>query len=116
LESLSRLMNQGIGRGKTREDHRGLADQLYAAYAQGKDVRALSAIVGIEALSENDRRYLRAAERFEKMFVAQGVYEDRTIEQTLEIGWEVLAELPDSELKKIRPEYIQKYRKKASGG
>jgi len=116
LESLSRLMNQGIGRGKTREDHRGLADQLYAAYAQGKDVRALSAIVGVEALSENDRRYLRAAERFEKMFVAQGVYEDRTIEQTLEIGWEVLAELPDSELKKIRPEYIQKYRKKASGG
>ncbi len=72
LESLSRLMNQGIGKGRTREDHRGLADQLYACYAQGKDIRALSAIVGEEALSETDRKFLKVAERFEKMFVRQG--------------------------------------------
>jgi len=77
LESLSRLMNQGIGKGRTREDHRGLADQLYASYAQGKDVRALSAIVGEEALSATDKKMLRITDRFERNFVAQGVYEDR---------------------------------------
>jgi V/A-type H+-transporting ATPase subunit B len=114
LESLSRLMNQGIGKGRTREDHRGIADQLYASYAQGKDVRSLSAIVGEEALSDNDKRYLRIADRFEKMFVKQGIYEDRTIEQTLDLGWEVIAELPDSEVKRIKPEFIEKYRKRGS--
>lgn len=111
LESLSRLMNQGIGKGRTREDHRNIADQLYASYAQGKDVRALSVIVGEEALSDNDKRYLGVASKFEQMFVRQGVYEDRTIEQTLDIGWEVISELPDSELKRIRPEFIERYRK-----
>jgi V/A-type H+-transporting ATPase subunit B len=115
LESLSRLMNQGIGKGRTREDHRAVADQLYAAYAQGKDVRALSAIVGEEALSENDKKYLRVAERFERMFVKQGYYEDRSIEETLDIGWRVLDELPDSELKRIKPELIAKYRKRSVG-
>jgi V/A-type H+-transporting ATPase subunit B len=114
LESLSRLMNQGIGKGHTREDHRGLADQLYAAYAQGKDVRSLSAIVGEEALSELDKKYLRAADRFEKMFVRQGVYEDRSVEETLDIGWRVISELPETELKKIRPELVAKYRRKES--
>lgn len=114
LESLSRLMNQGIGKGRTREDHRGIADQLYASYAQGKDVRSLSAIVGEEALSDNDKKYLRIADRFEKMFVKQGVYEDRTIEQTLDLGWEVISELPDSEIKRIKPEFIEKYRKRGS--
>jgi Archaeal/vacuolar-type H+-ATPase subunit B len=103
LESLSRLMNQGIGKGRTREDHRGLADQLYASYAQGKDVRALSAIVGEEALSATDKKMLRITDRFERNFVAQGVYEDRSIEQTLDIGWRVLEELSDSEIKRIKP-------------
>jgi V/A-type H+-transporting ATPase subunit B len=114
LESLSRLMNQGIGKGRTREDHRGLADQLYACYAQGKDNRALSAIVGEEALSETDRKFLKVAERFEKMFVKQGINEDRSIEQTLDIGWDVIAPLSDSEIKRIKPEMIEKYRRRAT--
>ncbi|MDA4135130.1 MAG: V-type ATP synthase subunit B, partial [Thaumarchaeota archaeon] len=114
LESLSRLMNQGIGKGRTREDHRGLADQLYACYAQGKDNRALSAIVGEEALSETDRKFLKVAERFEKMFVKQGINEDRSIEQTLDLGWEVIAPLADSEIKRIKPEMIEKYRRRAT--
>ena len=114
LESLSRLMNQGIGKGRTREDHRGLADQLYACYAQGKDNRALSAIVGEEALSETDRKFLKVAERFEKMFVKQGINEDRSIEQTLDLGWEVIAPLSDSEIKRIKPEMIEKYRRRAT--
>ncbi len=116
LESLSRLMNQGIGKGRTREDHRGLADQLYASYAQGKDFRALSAIVGEEALSSVDKLYLKIADRFERTFVSQGVYEDRSIERTLSLGWEVLADLPDSELKRIRPEFIAKYGNRTSAG
>lgn len=112
LESLSRLMNQGIGAGKTREDHRAIADQLYAVYAQGKDIRALVAIVGEEALSETDRKYLRIAEDFERRFVNQGVMEDRSIEETLDLGWEILDPLSDSELKRIKPELIEKYRKR----
>jgi V/A-type H+-transporting ATPase subunit B len=114
LESLSRLMNQGIGTGRTREDHRGIADQLYASYAQGKDVRALSAIVGEEALSETDRKFLKIAERFEKMFVRQGVTEDRSVEETLDIGWRVIDLLSDSEIKRIKPELVAKYRKGAA--
>ncbi len=114
LESLSRLMNQGIGKGRTREDHRGLADQLYASYAQGKDMRALSAIVGEEALSESDRKFLKVAERFEKMFVKQGLSEDRSIEQTLDIGWQVIDPLSDTEIKRIKPELIEKYRRRTT--
>jgi V/A-type H+-transporting ATPase subunit B len=110
LTSLSRLMNQGIGKGRTREDHRGVADQLYASYAQGKDQRALSAIVGEEALSATDRIYLKIAERFENEFVNQRPDEDRTIDQSLTIAWDILADLPESELKRIKPEMIQKYR------
>lgn len=112
LPSLSRLMNRGIGKGRTREDHRGLADQLYASYAQGKDSRALAAIVGEEALSETDRKFLRIASIFERKFVNQGLYEERSIEQTLDIGWEALDELSESEIKRIRPEFIAKYRKR----
>lgn len=112
LTSLSRLMNQGIGSGRTREDHRNLADQLYAAYAQGKDARALAAIVGEEALSEIDRKFLGIANNFERKFVNQGVDENRSIEQTLGIGWELLSDLPESEMKRIKPEFIAKYRKK----
>lgn len=110
LESLSRLMNQGIGPKRTREDHRGMADQLYASYAQGKDVRALSAIVGEEALSETDRKFLKIAQSFEKSFVKQGLNEDRSIEQTLDIGWDVISPLSDTEIKRIKPEMIEKYR------
>jgi V/A-type H+/Na+-transporting ATPase subunit B len=110
LVSLSRLMNQGIGKGRTREDHRGVADQLYASYATGKDQRALSAIVGEEALSATDRIYLKVADRFEKEFVNQRPDEDRTIDQSLAIAWDILSELPESELKRIKPEFIQKYR------
>jgi len=114
LESLSRLMNQGIGPKRTREDHRGMADQLYASYAQGKDIRALSAIVGEEALSESDRKFLKVADRFEKMFVKQGVNEDRSIEQTLDLGWQVIEPLSDSEIKRIKPELIEKYRRRTA--
>jgi V/A-type H+-transporting ATPase subunit B len=115
LTSLSRLMNQGIGKGRTREDHRSLADQLYSTYAQGKDARALAAIVGEEALSELDRKFLRIANNFERKFVNQGFDEDRSIEETLNIGWELLAELSDADMKRIKPELIEKYgRKKIS--
>jgi V/A-type H+-transporting ATPase subunit B len=112
LTSLSRLMNQGIGNGRTREDHRNLADQLYATYAQGKDARALSAIVGEEALSETDRKFLKIANNFERKFVNQGIDENRSIEQTLDIGWELLSNLPESEMKRIKSEFITKYRKR----
>jgi V/A-type H+-transporting ATPase subunit B len=110
LPSLSRLMNQGIGKTRTREDHRGVADQLFATYATGKDQRALSAIVGEESLSPVDRVYLRAADRFETEFVNQRPDEDRTIDQSLSIGWDILSDLPDSELKRIKPEFIAKFR------
>ncbi len=112
LPCLSRLMNLGIGKGKTREDHRGVADQLYAAYAQGRDLRSLSAVVGEEALSEIDRKYLRFADEFEKRFIAQKRDEDRSIEETLNIGWELFSILPESELKRVKVEHIEKYGKK----
>lgn len=111
LPSLSRLMNLGIGDEKTREDHRGVADQLYAAYAQGRDLRRLVAIVGEEALSEADRRYLRFADDFESEFVSQGD-ENRDIETTLGISWELLSELSVDELKRIKREHISKYHPK----
>ena len=107
LPCLSRLMNLGIGEGKTREDHRAVANQLYAAYAQGRDLRRLVAIVGEEALSDTDRRYLRFADDFESRIVGQGD-EGRTIEETLAIAWELMAGLPMSELKRVR-DFIPKY-------
>jgi len=112
LPCLSRLMNLGIGKDRTREDHRGMADQLYAAYATGRDLRSLSAVVGEEALSATDKTYLKFADVFEKRFIAQGTHEDRTIEQTLELGWEMLAMFPESELKRLKKEFIEKYGKK----
>ncbi len=112
LTSLSRLMNQGIGKGRTREDHRSLADQLYSTYAQGKDARALAAIVGEEALSELDRKFLKIANDFERKFVNQGFDEDRSIEETLENGWELLSDLSESDMKRIKPELIEKYGRK----
>jgi V/A-type H+-transporting ATPase subunit B len=107
LPCLSRLMNLGIGEGKTREDHRAVANQMYAAYAQGRDLRKLVAIVGEEALSDVDRSYLRFADQFEERIVGQG-QEGRTIEETLDIGWELMAGLPMSELKRVR-DFIEKY-------
>jgi len=107
LPCLSRLMNLGIGEGKTREDHRAVANQLYAAYAQGRDLRRLVAIVGEEALSDTDRRYLRFADDFEKTIIGQG-QEGRSIEDTLKVSWELLAGLPMGELKRVR-EFIPKY-------
>jgi V/A-type H+-transporting ATPase subunit B len=112
LPCLSRLMNLGIGKEKTREDHRGIADQLYSAYAQGRDLRSLSAVVGEEALSETDRKYLKFADEFEKKFIMQSKDEDRSIEQTLDLGWELLAILPERELKRVKVEFIEKYGKK----
>ncbi|MCL4078584.1 V-type ATP synthase subunit B [Coriobacteriia bacterium Es71-Z0120] len=111
LPCLSRLMNLGIGEGKTREDHRAVANQLYAAYAQGRDLRRLVAIVGEEALSDTDRRYLHFADEFEKHIIGQGQV-GRSIEETLGIGWELLSELPMSELKRVR-DFIDKYHPKA---
>jgi len=112
LPSLSRLMNAGIGPKKTREDHKGVSDQLYAAYATGRDLRALSAVVGEEALSETDRKYLKFADAFEQRFIKQDYHEDRTIEQTLDLGWELMAMLPESELKRVKVEFIEKYGKR----
>ncbi|NYZ60739.1 V-type ATP synthase subunit B, partial [Candidatus Micrarchaeota archaeon] len=97
LPSLSRLMNLGIGKERTREDHRGVSDQMYAGYANGRDLRSLSAVVGEESLTDTDRKYLRFADEFEKKFITQGPYEDRSIEQTLDLGWDLLSALPEDE-------------------
>ncbi len=109
LPCLSRLMNAGIGAGKTREDHRGVADQLYSFYAQGRDLRRLVAIVGEAALSEEDRRYLDFANTFEQQYIGQG-NTNRDIEETLSIGWKLLDEFPATELKRIKREHIETYR------
>ncbi len=106
LLCLSRLMNLGIGEGKTAPYHREWANQLYAAYARGKDMRRLVAIVGEDALSETDRLYLEFADRFEKEFISQGT-QKRTIEDTFRIGWELLSILPERELSRIRREYLE---------
>ncbi|WP_227375036.1 ATP synthase subunit B [Haladaptatus halobius] len=109
LPSLSRLMDDGIGEGLTREDHSGVSDQMYAAYAEGEDLRDLVNIVGREALSERDNQYLDFADRFEKEFVDQGFETNRSIEETLTIGWDLLSMLPKEELNRIDEEYIEKY-------
>jgi len=102
-------MGQGIGPGRTRDDHRAVSDQLYAAYAEGRDLRGLVAIVGKEALSERDRKFLDFADSFEDRFVRQGKDEDRTIDQTLDLGWELLSALPVDSLTKIDRKLIEKY-------
>ncbi|HUI71593.1 MAG TPA: V-type ATP synthase subunit B [Spirochaetia bacterium] len=108
LSSLSRLMNNGIGRGVTREDHRELSNQLYSSYAEGQDIRRLVAIVGEEALSDMDKKYLAFAEAFERKLVHQGDQE-RPIEETLDLGWKILSGIPHAEYRRIRKELIQKY-------
>ena len=114
LPSLSRLMNEGIGEGKTRADHLGVSDQCYSAYAEGRDVRSLVAVVGEEALSERDKLNLKFADVFEGQFVAQESGENRTIEQTLNLGWELLSGLPEGELKRIDEKYVKQFYKKSS--
>jgi V/A-type H+/Na+-transporting ATPase subunit B len=109
LPSLSRLMNAGIGPNMTREDHKPVSDQLYAGYAEGKDLRGLVAIVGKEALSERDRAFLDFAEVFEDKFIRQGKEEDRSIEETLDLGWKLLSSLPEGQLTRIDRKWIQKY-------
>ncbi len=109
LPSLSRLMNSGIGEGKTRDDHKAVSDQMYAAYAEGRDLRGLVAIVGKEALSERDRLILEFADLFEDRFVRQGRNEDRTIDDTLQVAWDILSELPEAQLTRIDNKYIDKY-------
>ena len=109
LPSLSRLKDKGIGKGKTREDHADTMNQLFAAYASGKESKELSAILGEAALSDTDKLYAKFAEQFEKVYVNQGFEADRSIEQTLDIGWELLKILPVSELKRIKQVFIDKY-------
>ncbi|MGD1048042.1 MAG: V-type ATP synthase subunit B [Candidatus Krumholzibacteriaceae bacterium] len=109
LPSLSRLMKDGIGEGMTRADHAHVASQLFAAYARVKDVRALAAVIGEEELTPLDKTYLDYGNRFEREFMSQGEYEDRTIEQTLTIGWKVLSSLPREELHRISQEEIDMY-------
>ncbi|HPT65052.1 MAG: V-type ATP synthase subunit B [Acetomicrobium sp.] len=111
LPSLSRLKDKGIGRGKTREDHADLLNQLFAAYARGKEAKELATILGEGALTENDKAFADFADKFEDKYVRQGEYEDRSILETLELGWELLAPLPLTELKRVRDEYIEKYLK-----
>ncbi len=109
LPSLSRLMKEGIGEGKTRDDHAKVADQCYALYAEGRDLRGLVAIVGEEALSQRDLRKLRFAEAFENKFLQQGIEEDRTFAQTLDIAWELLRMIPKEELTKVGKDLREKY-------
>jgi V/A-type H+-transporting ATPase subunit B len=109
--SLSRLMNNGIGKGKTRADHKELADQLFSSYARGVNLRRLVAITGEDALTEMDKKYLRFATNFEQKFINQG-QKERSIEESLNIGWALLADFPPSELKRIRREYIEQYHQK----
>lgn len=109
LPSLSRLKDKGIGDGKTREDHADTMNQLFAAYAKGKEALELMTILGEAALSDVDLMYAKFSQEFENKYVSQGYGTDRTIEETLNIGWELLKILPKSELKRIKDEYIEKY-------
>jgi len=114
LPSLSRLKDKGIGEGKTREDHSGVLNQLFAAYAQGKQARELAVILGEAALSDADKKYLKFANEFEDKFVRQRHDEDRTIEETLGLGWKLLSILPKAELKRVKEEHVEKYLPKVS--
>jgi V/A-type H+-transporting ATPase subunit B len=102
-------MDKGIGKNRTREDHADVSNQLYAAYAEGRDLRDLVTIVGEDALSERDKKFLKFADEFEKRFVKQDAHEDRSIQRTLDIGWELISILPTSEIKKIDEKHIKKY-------
>lgn len=109
LPSLSRLMKDGIGPGRTRDDHMSVSNQLYMSYAEGAKTRGLVRIIGEIGLSEREREYLRFAEKFEKNFIKQGIYENRSLERTLGLAWDLLSALPGDELIRIRKEHIEKY-------
>ena len=109
LPSLSRLKDKGVGPGKTREDHAGTMNQLFAAYSTGKDNKELMSILGEAALSPTDLLYAKFADEFERRYVSQGPDENRSIQETLDLGWELLSILPKAELKRIKPEFIEKY-------
>ena len=109
LPSLSRLKNKGIGKGKTREDHADTMNQLFSAYARGKQAMELAVVLGESAVSPIDRQYAAFAEAFEQQYVCQGYHTDSSIEETLSIGWKLLSMLPKSELKRIHPEYLEQY-------
>ena len=111
MPSLSRLKDKGIGKGKTREDHADLMNQLFAAYSRGKEAKELAVILGEGALSEEDKAFAKFADQFEDRYVRQGEYENRTIEDTLLLGWELLTIVPVRELKRVKDEYIEKYLK-----
>jgi len=115
LPSLSRLKDKGIGKGKTREDHADTMNQLFAAYARGKEAKELAVILGEAALSDVDKLYAKFADAFEKEYVSQGFDTERTIQETLDLGWKLLSILPVGELKRIRDEYIEKYLPKDEG-
>jgi V/A-type H+-transporting ATPase subunit B len=109
LPCLSRLMKQGIGEGSTRADHDDVSNQCYAGYAEGKELRDLIKVIGEEALTERDKKYLKFAEEFEGRFVTQGADEERSIEDSLALAWELMSMLPKSELKRVEEKYIEKY-------
>ncbi|MGQ9700836.1 MAG: V-type ATP synthase subunit B [bacterium] len=109
MQSLSRLKDKGIGKGKTREDHADLFNQLIACYSRGKEAQELAIILGEAALSDMDKIYLKFATIFEQQYINQGEYENRTIEQTLNLGWELLRLVPRAEMKRVREEYLRKY-------
>jgi len=115
LPSLSRLKDKGIGKDKTREDHADTLNQLYAAYARGKEAKELAVILGEAALSPTDRIFAKFADEFESRYVAQGAQEDRTIFRTLDLGWELLSMLPVRELKRVREEFITEYMPEIGG-
>ena len=104
-----RLKDKGIGKGKTREDHSDTMNQLFAAYARGKEAKELSVVLGEAALSDIDKLYAKFADEFERRYVSQGFYTNRSIEETLKIGWELLSILPKSELKRVKEAYIEQY-------
>ena len=109
LPSLSRLKDKGIGKGKTREDHADTMNQLFSAYSRGKDAKELAVILGDAALSDIDKLYAKFADAFEEQYISQGYYTNRTIEETLDLGWKLLGILPRTELKRIRDAYLDKY-------
>ena len=109
LPSLSRLKDKGIGDGKTREDHAGTMNQLFSCYARGKEAKELMVVLGEAALTPMDRLYAKFADEFERRYVGQGFDENRTIEETLDLGWKLLSIFPRSELKRIKPEFLDRY-------
>jgi len=115
-QSLSRLKDKGIGKGKTREDHADLFNQLIACYARGKEAAELAVILGEAALSDLDKVYLKFAQHYEEEYIAQSEYENRTIEETLDLGWKLLRMVPRGEMKRVRDEYLERYYDKTREG